>query len=498
MNYLHIILFFVLIVGCRSTSPLITNDENNKEEFRAVWVASVEHIDWPHAADSTVEQHIDRYKKILQFYKDLNFNVVFVQLRTAGDALYSSEHAPASRWLSGTEGIGYEKDLLKDIIALTHAEHMEFHAWLNPYRATTSLDTSLLSSDHVFYTHPEWIIRYGSKYYLNPGSDAVQIHLLDVISELISNYDIDGVHFDDYFYPYKIQGELFNDTLDYTNSPESFETIDDWRRDNVSTFIRSCHQMIKAHDSSMDFSISPFGVWRNIADDPSGSDTRAGQTLYDDLYADTRFWLKEGWLDVIVPQLYWSMDYPPASHKKLVSWWSDEAGDVPLVIGLGAYKAENNHDSAWFDIQELNRQIAYGRNQNVDGFCLFSAKSLMQKKHIRDVLFNTSFSEKAYSQRQQRWKSNLPPFSIQHRKGIDGYEIICSEIPEETDRIRVISLRKKGPFKRKIWKTQDYETTDDKLIIKKVEQAEQWFIQAVNRSGVSSKIVELEEYKTDL
>lgn len=368
---------FLFFSACGS-SRLVT--KSPKREFRGVWVATVVNIDWPKKSTDAIEKQKEDFIAILSFYKNLNFNAVLVQVRTAGDAFYASEHAPYSRYLTGKEGLAtaHNFDILQWMIRTSHEYGMEFHAWLNPYRATFDENLSLLASTHDAITHPDWMIKYGKKYYYNPGLPAVQEHFNFVVSELVNTYDIDGIHFDDYFYPYKIQGESFDDVATYETLKKEGQTIDDWRRSNIDTLVKNTYTTIKHAKPWVQFGVSPFGVWKNIKTDPKGSHTAAGQTTYEDLYADPLVWMKNGWVDYLAPQLYWSMNLPVASHKVLADWWNDNNYNTPIIIGNGAYKIRNNADTAWDKKKELPFQLSYARQKkNIEGNILFSAKSLM-------------------------------------------------------------------------------------------------------------------------
>ncbi|MFC3417268.1 glycoside hydrolase family 10 protein [Algoriphagus hitonicola] len=318
-------------------------------EFRGVWIATVVNIDWPEAGTDSWEKQKRDFVTLLDHYKKMNFNAVIVQVRTAGDAFYPSRHAPWSRYLTGKEGTAPNtiENPLTWMINQAHERGLEFHAWLNPYRATFDDKTSLLSQDHDFNLHRDWMLKYGPKYYYNPGLPEVREKFIAVIDELVNNYDLDAVHFDDYFYPYKIGNQIFPDQKTFNQYKKPGQTIDDWRRENVNLLIQAVHQTIKKSKPWVQFGISPFGVWRNQDKDPKGSPTRAGQTNYDDLYADPLTWMKNGWIDYLIPQLYWSMDYELASYRKLNDWWSINNFGTHIYIGNGPYKIRDNADKAW-------------------------------------------------------------------------------------------------------------------------------------------------------
>ncbi|MFS4415717.1 glycoside hydrolase family 10 protein [Maribacter sp. 2307ULW6-5] len=379
-----LLLALALLTGCSAHKR---DKHSPKREFRGAWVATVVNIDWPKDGnDSAAKQKAD-FLDILDFYQELNYNALIVQVRAAGDAFYPTDLAPWSRYLTGKEGRApaWEEDPLAWMVQKTHERGMEFHAWFNPYRATFDLKTETLSPNHDYFMHPEWMVRYGNKYYYNPGIPAVRKKFNQIIAEVVAKYNIDAVHFDDYFYPYKIQGETLRDSVDFNHYAVQGQSLEDWRRSNVDSLVKGVHQTIKDTKPWVQFGISPFGVWKNKSTDPRGSDTQAGQTNYDDLYADPLLWMEQGWLDYIAPQAYWSMDLPVASHRTILKWWANHSPNTNIYMGNGAYKVRNNADGAWSKKKELPNQIALARETpQVGGNILFSAKSLMN--HNPDVV----------------------------------------------------------------------------------------------------------------
>ncbi|WP_281225869.1 glycoside hydrolase family 10 protein [Flavobacterium aquiphilum] len=353
-----------------------------KNEFRAVWIATVVNIDWPKSNIDSVEKQKTDYLEILDTYKKLNYNAVIVQIRSVGDALYPTSLAPWSRYLTGKEGKAPSPnyDVLEWMITEAHERGFEFHAWLNPYRATFDLKTETLSPSHDYYKHPEWMIEYGGKYYYNPALPEVQQHLTSIVEEVVIKYDIDAIHFDDYFYPYKIKGIEFNDAASYQKYGNGL-SLADWRRSNVTNFVKNISFSIKKLKPWVQFGISPFGVWRNKSVDPKGSDTQSGQTNYDDLYADPMDWMNNKWIDYIVPQLYWSIDHKTASYAKLIKWWSENTpASTALYIGNSTYKIKSDSDKHWNNKFEIPNQIDLTRSyDNVQGNGFFSAKWFVDK-----------------------------------------------------------------------------------------------------------------------
>lgn len=351
-----------------------------KNEFRGVWIATVVNIDWPKTSlDNTDKEKAD-YIAILDAYKKLNYNAVIVQIRSVGDAFYPTELAPWSRFLTGKEGQAPnpDYDALAWMIDEAHERGFEFHAWLNPYRATFDLNKQQLSPNHDIFKHPEWMIEYGGKMYYDPALPEVQSHLTKVVKEVVDKYDIDAIHFDDYFYPYAVPGKVFNDTASYRKYGNGL-SLADWRRANVSNFVQTISTMIKASKPWVQFGISPFGVWRNKSVDPKGSDTQSTSN-YDDLYADPILWMDQKWIDYILPQLYWSMNNRVANYSKLVKWWSENSNNTAIYIGHASYKIRSDSDKSWNFMTEIPNQIDFARSfKNVSGSAYFSAKWFMDK-----------------------------------------------------------------------------------------------------------------------
>ena len=373
-------LLTLLLLLFNSCGVFQSYEKHPKREFRGVWIATVVNIDWPKNGNDTSEKQKADYLKILDFYEKENYNAVIVQVRAAGDAFYESDYAPYSRFLTGKEGTApkWNTDVLEWMINEAHQRGMEFHAWLNPYRATFDENFEVLSDTHDYCKHPEWIVHYGKKNYYNPGLPEVRKHFSNIIAELVATYDVDAIHFDDYFYPYTIKDAVFNDSLAFETYAQKDQTIDDWRRSNIDSLVSQSHNTIKSIKPWVQFGISPFGVWKNNSTDPKGSDTKAGQTTYEDLYADPLLWMEKGWIDYLAPQVYWSMDLPVASHTKIVDWWSKNNYGTNLYVGNGPYKIRNNSDKAWDDIKEIPNQLKLARETpEIQGNIMFSAKSLM-------------------------------------------------------------------------------------------------------------------------
>ncbi|HMQ49689.1 MAG TPA: family 10 glycosylhydrolase [Saprospiraceae bacterium] len=362
-----------------------------KHEFRGVWVATVNNLDYPSKSTPWPTAHKEEWKNLISKYKELGFNAVIFQIRPAGDAFYPSEFAPWSRYLTGKQDLPPkpEYDPLAFIIEETHRQGMEFHAWMNPFRLSMDLDSSQLSIRHAFYQHRNWVVRYGKRYYLNPGLPEVRNHLRDVVAEVVQKYDVDAIHFDDYFYPYPIANEAFPDSLTYKYyGAATHKDIGNWRRQNIDEFVELISTTIKAIKPEVQFGISPFGVWRNKDKDPAGSDSRASVSSYDDLYADVVKWLRLEWIDYVVPQIYWNIGYEVADYNKLVNWWSQHQYNGKVYIGHAAYKIGQDAQPGWQEPDQMARQIRLTRrNRRIDGSVFFRSGSVLaDPKNLKDTL----------------------------------------------------------------------------------------------------------------
>lgn len=364
-----------------------------RKEMRGIWVATVLNIDWPSKKGLSVESQKQEFIKILDNVKEWNMNAVFVQIKPVGDAFYPSKFSPWSEYLTGIQGQNPGYDPLKFMIEEAHKRNIEFHAWFNPYRLTMSGGIDKLSNDNIGKQRPDWTITYGGKLYLNPGIPEVNDYIVKSIMEVVENYDIDGVHMDDYFYPYKVKGEIYNDEEQYNKYGSNFLKVDDWRRDNVNKLIEKLYSTIKHKNKNIEFGISPFGVWRNISTDSvRGSNTKAGIQNYDDLYADILYWMKKNWIDYVAPQIYWNQGFKIAEYNTLVDWWSKYAKETKtnLYIGQAAYRIKD-----WEKDDELINQIKYNRkSEEVKGSIFFSYSSLVKNpKGILEKIKNDVYSK---------------------------------------------------------------------------------------------------------
>lgn len=305
-------------------------------DMRAVWISTVFNLDYPSTKNNPTQQQQEFISK-LEAVQEMGLNTVIVQIRPKADALYQSSINPWSDVLTGVQGKDPGYDPLAFMIEETHKRGMAFHAWLNPYRVTTSgTDLSVLSNNHPARLHPEWTISYNNKLYYNPESEGVKQHIVDTVKEIAINYDVDGIHFDDYFYPsgYPLPS---TETRDGVTA--------DMRREAVNDMVKRVSSVIDTvnttYHKSVSFGISPPGIWKNTTSDLSGSKT-AGNEAYYSVYADSRTWIQNDWIDYIVPQIYWKIGHSKADYETLVKWWSNEVAgtNVKLYIGQGIYSEE--------------------------------------------------------------------------------------------------------------------------------------------------------------
>jgi uncharacterized lipoprotein YddW (UPF0748 family) len=347
-----------------------------KREFRAVWIATVGNIDWPSRQGLSATQQQNEFINHLDFLASNGFNAVIVQIRPASDAFYPSTLEPWSRYLSGKQGqapFPYY-DPLAFMIEETHKRNMEFHAWFNPFRALVSSKSNPNPATHITKTRPDWIIHYGGKAYLNPGIPEARDYVNNIILDVVRKYDVDGVHIDDYFYPYKIAGQTFNDHASFIKYGGTL-SIDDWRRDNINQFVEQMYTGVKREKKYVKVGISPFGIWRNQRQDPRGSATN-GTSCYDDLYADVKLWIDKKWLDYVAPQLYWEHGHRLAAYDVLVPWWKQAVGDRALYIGMGVYRmVDAKPGGIWSGPKEIIKQIETERQHKADGAIMYSLVS---------------------------------------------------------------------------------------------------------------------------
>ncbi|WP_374112949.1 glycoside hydrolase family 10 protein [Streptomyces sp. WAC 00631] len=349
-------------------------------ETRGMWVASVANRDWPSRPGLPAAEQRAELAAVLDLAVRRRLNTVVLQVRPTADALWPSRYEPWSEYLTGVQGRDPGWDPLGFAVREAHRRGLALHAWFNPYRIANHADPGRLAERHPARRNPGWVVRYGGKLYYNPGLPEVRRFVQDAMLDAVRRYPVDAVHWDDYFYPYPVAGEHFDDDAAYAAHGGGFPGRAAWRRDNTDRLVRETAARIRRLRPETRFGISPFGVWRNRSSDPAGSDTNAGVQTYDDLYADTRAWVRRRWIDHVVPQVYWHMGFDAADYATLVRWWAGtvRGTGVGLHIGEALYKAgDPAQPAAWQDPAELSRHLAFARDvPEVRGHVFFSAREV--------------------------------------------------------------------------------------------------------------------------
>ena len=393
-------------------------------EARGVWIATVGNMDWPSRRGLPTDSQKAELRAILDRVKELNMNLVIFQVRPAGDALYASTLEPWSEYLTGTQGKAPDPyyDPLSFAIEEAHARGLELHAWFNPYRARHPSSRSDFAPLHLARTKPELVRKYGTHIWMDPGEAEVQEHSLKVISDVVKNYDVDGIHIDDYFYPYREYEKSklidFPDERSWRKYVAEGGTLEraDWRRNNVDQFVQQLHETIHAIKPNVKFGISPFGIWR-----PGHPESVRGLDAYVELYADSRKWLNNGWLDYFTPQLYWKSDAPQQGYTPLLSWWvAENRHNRHIWVGNAAFRVRRDQQNWTSD--EIVHQVALTREEEgASGNVQFNMTSLMRNQGgVADALSTLSYPHHALMPRTP-WLDNEPPPAPHIR--VDGHTL---------------------------------------------------------------------------
>lgn len=346
-----------------------------KREFRGAWIQAVNHQfeGMPSAQmRKTLSDQLDSLASC-------GINAILFQVRVEGDALYKSTLEPWSAYLSGRQGLAPDEDWdpLRFMVTECHNRGMELHAWINPFRAKTA-STTKLDARHQIRLYPERFVRYGKLTLFNPAIQENRDFICEVAADIVTRYDIDGFHIDDYFYPYPEDGLEFDDVADFRKNPRGFASRDDWRRDNVNLFIEQLYNTIKGIKPWVKFGISPFGIYRNAtASYPDGSATN-GLENYSGLYADVLYWIEKGWMDYCIPQVYWNVGTKVADYKVLVDWWADHSGGCLMYIGQDVERTVKgtDPDDKSSHQERLKMNLQRSRSE-LAGSCQWPAKSVV-------------------------------------------------------------------------------------------------------------------------
>lgn len=418
------------LVGMWMLASLQAQSLQPKREFRGAWIQAVN----GQFRGMPTEQMQRTLIAQLNNLQEAGINAIIFQVRPAADALYASSIEPWSSYLTGIQGQAPNPywDPMQFMIDECHKRGMEFHAWINPYRVKTSANM-VLAPNHVANQHPDWFLPYGDQLYFNPALQQSRDYICSVVSDIVTRYDIDAIHMDDYFYPYPVAGQEFPDEAYYQQSGGTFASKGDWRRNNVNMLIEQLHRTIRAIKPWVKFGISPFGIYRNQKSDPDGSATNGLQN-YDDLYADILLWTRNGWVDYNIPQIYWQKGHPAADYDTLVKWWADHTEGRPLFIGQSIpntvqYTTAENNELA----HKMLVQRAY---PTIGGSSQWYAAALIENQGgVRD----------AYVNNYHRYPALVPTFPFMDKKAPgkvkklkpiwteDGYMLLWFEPKAKTE-----------------------------------------------------------------
>lgn len=405
---LFTLICFIFLVSAQAQN-------SNKRELRGAWLTTYLGLDWPNRLHTPVQQQ-NSLISILDTYKEMGLNTVYFQVRSQSDAMYQSSIEPWSYDLTGSQGTPPTPfwDPLQFAIAESKKRGLEFHAWINPFRAVATLSNTnnqlMFSSRHVSKTNPGWLLTVGKVQILNPGLRIVRSYVNSIIVDILKRYNVDGIHFDDYFYPTGV----INDNAAYLSDPRGYPNTTagraDWRRDNLNMFIKDVYDSIKTIKPWVKFGVSPTGIYRSNTNPEIGSSTSTGALQhYSAYFADTRRWLKEGWVDYIAPQLYWHIGKFGSDYSVLVPWWNNNAFGRHIYVGLAAY---NVGTTGWTNRNEIPNQIQINRslsNSNIKGAIFFRVANLIKNPlNVKDSL-RLNFYKKPALQPAMPWLDNEAP-----------------------------------------------------------------------------------------
>lgn len=381
---------------------------SHQREFRGAWITVVWNSDWPSKPGLSVEQQKTELLEIIKQLQSLNFNALILQVRPEGDAVYASPIEPWSAWITGTQGKAPEPvyDPLEFAIEECHKRNIEVHAWFNPYRAKTTTKSGSNVSPHIAITNPEVVYKWGNQLWMDPGAKIVQDRAYNVIIDVLTRYDVDGIHLDDYFYPYPISGQSFPDEKTYSAYKNSGGklSVEDWRRENVNQMVWRLSEGIKKIKPHVKFGISPFGIYR-----PGQPPGIVGLDPYSVLYADSKKWLQEGWIDYLAPQLYWRTDQTQQSYETLLKWWTQVNTKQRHIY------AGNNIgqlDGKVWKNSEIEKQIVISRNLGNNfslGNIFFSMKSLAENRQGIGEQFKQVYYPRPSIVPTMSWRNQTPP-----------------------------------------------------------------------------------------
>lgn len=426
------ILLLSLVALFVHTTTQAQEIEPLKREFRGAWIQAVNG-----QFQNMSEQKMKSYLiTMLDNLQKANVNAIIFQVRVEGDALYNSPYEPWTRYITGTQGVSPGWDPLQFMVDEAHKRNMELHAWINPYRARTK-GTRKVAANHQSALHPERFISYEGQLYFNPALKENRDHICMIAKDIITRYDVDGLHIDDYFYPYPANGKKFPDDKEFKRSGAN--NLGDWRRENVNRLILQLHTTVRETKPWVKFGVSPFGIYRNKTEsNPNGSATKGLQS-YDDLYADVIHWINEGWVDYCIPQIYWEMGHKAADYETLVHWWAQYASNRPLYIGQDVNRTVRAADPNNTNTHQLPAKMEIQRSESaIQGSCLWDAASAANNVgRYRDVL----------QQHYHRYPALMPKYPFIDKgapKKVKGVRLI--DTPEGKALVWLKNNKKKSPM----------------------------------------------------
>ena len=394
-----VLLTLSVVLLCSAAAP--------KREFRGAWIQAVNH-QFEGIPTAELKTELSRQ---LDSLASCGINTILFQVRVEADALYKSALEPWSAFLTGFQGEAPDEDWdpLQFMIDQCHSRCTELHAWINPFRAKTAATTEF-ADNHQIKLHPERIIKYGDLALFDPALKENRDYICKVAADIVTRYDIDGFHIDDYFYPYPDGNRKFQDDASFRNDPRGFKDKDDWRRDNVNLFVEQLYHTVKEIKPWVKFGISPFGIYRNKSSEyPQGSET-TGFENYSGLYADVLYWIEKGWMDYCIPQTYWNTGYKAADYAILAKWWSDHAGGCLMYLGQDVERTvtgkDPNHPESNQQRHKLNLERILG---GLQGNCFWPAKSVVDNPDdYRSVLASEYYTTPALQPLAVYLPSNTP------------------------------------------------------------------------------------------
>ena len=405
---LLLLLLIVAMLPARAAEP-------PKREFRGAWIQAV---NGQFIGLSTAEMQWTLTTQ-LDALGRAGINAIIFQVRPEADALYMSYYEPWSRYLTGEQGLAPDPywDPLQFMVEECHKRGMELHAWINPYRAKTK-GTKTLGLKHPYKKNPERFVEYDGMLIFDPALQENRDYICTIVTDIVKRYDVDGLHIDDYFYPYPVPGLEFDDEAAFRADPRGFTDRGDWRRDNVNLLVEQLHRTIRGVKPWVKFGLSPFGIYRNLGSDPEGSATNGLQN-YDDLYADILLWIDKGWVDYTIPQLYWEIGHRAADYETLVGWWAEHAAGRPLYIGQDVMRTVKASDADDPTRHQQARKMELQRSyRSINGSCQWPASAVAE---------NVGGYATALGEEYHRWLALQPEYPFIDKKApkkVKGLQVI--------------------------------------------------------------------------